>query len=122
MKNREVLQSMEFVLQQLHTEWERSGVAKKEVILDMAQMNKVMAKMAQKIGKKQEQLEKNLPFHKSVILSHENYILLRTMKKFITAKHRLEKSGAVFARILLDKEETKVFLDIESESLPDSLK
>lgn len=115
MKNNEMIKSMEFVLQQLHTEWERSGVAKKEVILDMAQMNKVMAEMAQKIGEKQEQLEENLTFHKSVILSHENYILLRTMKKFIEAKRRLERSGAVFTRILLDKEEIKVYLDIEPE-------
>ena len=115
MKNNDVVQSMEFVLKQLHKEWLRSGRTKKEVIADMAQMNKVMAVMAQKVRKKQEQLGEDLTFRNSIILSHENYILLRAMKKFIAAKGRLEKSGGVFARILLDKEETEVYLDIVPE-------
>lgn len=115
MQNNELVKSMEFVIKQLHTEWERSGEIKTEVILDMAQLNSVMISMAQKIAEKRKQSDEDLTFSESIIYSHENYILLRTIRKFMYAKYRLEKSDAVFTRILLDKEEMRVYQDMVSE-------
>ena len=116
MRNMEVVKSMEFVLDLLHKEWERSGETKKEFIMDMAQMDKVMKDFAQLTEDTQNRLEKeNLSFCQSIVLSHEIYILLRTMRKILTAMRRLEKSGGIFARILLDKEETRLYLKLVQE-------
>lgn len=37
------------------------------------------------------------------------------MRKFMAAKRKQEKSGAVFVKIMLDKEETQVYEDIVPE-------
>ena len=115
MQNNDVVKSMEFIMKQLQTEWERSGEAKKEVVADKAEIDKVVSDIIQKVKESQEQSAEDLTFRQSVKLSHENYIRLRTMRKFATAKKKLEKSGAVFVKIKLDKEETQVYEGIVPE-------
>lgn len=115
MNKNDLVKDMDFVMGQLHTEWERSGKTKREVVVDKAQMAIIMSKMAVEIEKKQEQLKEELTFRQSMELSHENYILLRTVKKFVAARKKLDRSGAIFARIVLDKEEMKAYQSILPE-------
>lgn len=115
MQNNDVVKSMEFVMKQLHTEWERSGEAKKEVVADKAQIDKVMSDIVRQVRESQEQLAEDLTFRQSVKLSHDSYIRLRTMRKFMAAKRKQEKSGAVFVKIMLDKEEAQVYVGIVPE-------
>lgn len=107
MQNNDVVKSIEFVMKQLQTEWERSGEAKKEVVADKAEIDKVVSDIIRQVKEIQEQSAED--FRQSVTLSHENYIRLRTMRKFATAKKKQEKSGAVFVKIILDKEEAQVY-------------
>lgn len=115
MQNNDVVKSMEFIMKQLQTEWERSGEAKKEVVADKAEIDKVVSDIIQKVKESQEQSAEDLTFRQSVKLSHENYIRLRTMRKFAAAKRKQAKSGAVFVKIMLDKEETQVYEGIVPE-------
>lgn len=115
MQNNDVVKSMEFIMKQLQTEWERSGEAKKEVVADNGEIDKVVSDIIQRVKESQEQSEEDLTFRQSVKLSHENYIRLRTMRKFMTAKRKQEKSGAVFVKIMLDKEEAQVYEGIVPE-------
>lgn len=115
MQNNDVVKSMEFIMKQLQIEWERSGEAKKEVVVDKAEIDKVVSEITRQVKESQEQSAEDLTFRQSVKLSHENYIRLRTMRKFATAKRKQEKSGAVFVKIKLDKEETQVYEGIVPE-------
>lgn len=112
MQNNDLVKNMEFIMKQLNMEWERSGEAKKEVIADRAQIERVVSDIARKVGESEGHLAENLTLVQSVNFSHNNYVRLRTIRKFMAAKRRQERYGSVFERILLDKEEMKVYADV----------
>ena len=116
MQNNDLIKNMEFILKQLNAEWERSGEAKKEVVADRAQIDKVVSDIVCQVRESKELLTEDLTFRLSVNFSHDNYIRLRTIRKFMAAKRKQERYGAVFVKIILDKEETQVYTDIAGEN------
>ena len=114
-----VMKNMEFLVKELHKEWERSGVTKATVMIELEEVNEVNQTLAEKIMEKQNRLEKDdMSFIDSMLLSRENFILLRLAKKI---KMQEDKTNAkaldLEFSVPLDKEEYKLFQSIFSAKL-----
>lgn len=109
-----IIEDMEFLVKELHIEWERSGAVKAAVIIGIEEATEVNQALTAKIIKKQRLLENDaLSFRESMALSKENFILYRLIKKIKTREENVNKSGLdrEFA-VPLDKEELKLFKTI----------
>ena len=81
MKN-EVMDNMEYLMQELHREWARSGPSCISCTLQSTEVSEVQGALAKQVEKQQLLLEREeLTFQKSVQLLRMNYILLRLAKK-----------------------------------------
>ena len=81
MKN-EVMDNMEYLMQELHREWARSGSSCISCTLQSTEVSEVQGALAKQVEKQQLLLEREeLTFQKSVQLLRMNYILLRLAKK-----------------------------------------
>ena len=114
-----VMKNMEFLVKELHKEWERSGVTKAAVMIELEEVSEVNQTLAEKIMEKQNRLEKDeMSFKDSMFLSRENYILLRLAKKI---KMQEDKTNAkaldLEFSVPLDKEEYKLFQSMFSAKL-----
>lgn len=114
-----VMKNMEFLVKELHKEWERSGVTKATVMIELEEVNEVNQTLAEKIMEKQNRLEKDdMSFKDSMLLSRENFILLRLAKKI---KMQEDKTNAkaldLEFSVPLDKEEYKLFQSMFSAKL-----
>lgn len=114
-----VMKNMEFLVKELHKEWERSGVTKATVMIELEEVNEVNQTLAEKIMEKQNRIEKDdMSFKDSMVLSRENYILLRLAKKI---KMQEDKTNAkaldLEFTVPLDKEEYKLFQSMFSAKL-----
>lgn len=114
-----VMKNMEFLVKELHKEWERSGVTKATVMIELEEVNEVNQTLAEKIMEKQNRIEKDdMSFKDSMFLSRENYILLRLAKKI---KMQEDKTNAkaldLEFSVPLDKEEYKLFQSMFSAKL-----
>lgn len=106
-----IIEDMEFLVKELHNEWERSGAVKATVIISIEEATEVNQALAARIMKKQRLLENDeLPFCESMALSKENFILFRLAKKIKEREENANKNGIhrEFA-VPLDKEESKLF-------------
>ena len=111
MTGKETVKNMEHLVKLLHKEWERSGRTKAEVSIDIADKNKVGAKLTAEIQERQKQLETaGMDFKECMALSKENFILLRLARKIKKAEDRAgRRENAVSFTVEMDKEEYKLF-------------
>lgn len=114
-----VMKNMEFLVKELHKEWERSGDTNATVMIELEEVNEVNQTIAEKIIEKQNRIEKDdMTFKDSMLLSRENYILLRLAKKI---KMQEDKTNAkaldLEFSVPLDKEEYKLFQSMFSAKL-----
>ncbi len=101
---------MEFLLKELHKEWDRSGVTKATVTISIEEVDEVNKKILLTIAKRQEQAEKALDFKECIRLSRENYILLRLARKVKKQEDRCNKLAMDLEfEVQMDKEEYKLF-------------
>ncbi|MDD3137406.1 MAG: hypothetical protein PHX08_00325 [Lachnospiraceae bacterium] len=101
---------MEFLLKELHKEWDRSGVTKASVTISIDEADEVNKALLLAIAKRQEQTEKALDFKECIRLSRENYILLRLARKVKKQEDRCNKLAMDMEfEVEMDKEEFKLF-------------
>lgn len=108
MKNEvKVMDNMEYLMQELHREWARSGPSRISCTLQNTEVSEVQGVLAKQVEKQQLLLEREeLTFQKSVQLLRMNYILLRLAKKMKAEQAQKSKdndSGDL--GLLLDEEE-----------------
>ena len=102
-----VIKNMEFLVKELHKEWDRSGVAKTSVIISLDEVDGINEKLKEIIYKTQKSLDEDeLTFKQSIAKSKECYVLLRVVRKIVKKKDKCEKQAIdnEFA-VELDKEE-----------------
>ena len=105
-----VVRNMEFLVKELHKEWDRSGVAKTSVIISLDEVDGINEKLKEIIYKTQKSLDEDeLTFKQSIAKSKECYVLLRVVRKIAKKKDKCEKQAIdnEFA-VELDKEELKL--------------
>ena len=105
-----VIKNMEFLVKELHKEWDRSGVAKTSVIISLDEVDGINEKLKEIIYKTQKSLDEDeLTFKQSIAKSKECYVLLRVVRKIAKKKDKCEKRAIdnEFA-VELDKEELKL--------------
>lgn len=109
--SKEVMKNMEFLMKELHKEWERSGVKKVTVIIQPEEVAAVNQVLAERIVKQQESLEiDTMTFAQSIRLSRENYVLLRLVKKIKAKEEKmLNKDEGFELYIPLDKDEFALY-------------
>ena len=101
---------MEFLLKELHKEWDRSGVTKASVTISIDEADEVNKALLLAIAKRQAQTEKALDFKECIRLSRENYILLRLARKVKKQEDRCNKLAMDLEfEVQMDKEEFKLF-------------
>ena len=111
---KEVRKDMEYLVKLLHKEWERSGKTKAAVTVRLVDVPEIEKRMAGVIADKQKMLEnEELTFKQSMVLSKNNFVLLRLVKKVKKAEEKTMKKGLdTEFSVELDKEEYKLFVDI----------
>lgn len=109
----QIMKNMEFLMKELHKEWERSGKTRAVVIINVSQTEAVNKHLVDVIQKNTGTLgDKDLDFEESVAYTRENYVLLRMLKKVKVAEDKVkERKGEAFF-VELDKEEDRLFQDI----------
>lgn len=111
---KEVLNDMEYLMQELHREWARSGPSRISCTLQSTEVSEVQGALAKQVEKQQLLLEREeLTFQKSIQLLRMNYILLRLAKKMQaeqTKKSESNNSGDM--GLLLDEEEEQVLAEL----------
>lgn len=107
----DIMKELEFLMKELHKEWECSGAAKATVIIGIEEVEEVNRTLAEKIITKQQVLEKDeMTFRESIQFSRENFVLLRMAKKIKVREDKTNKKGMDWEfSIPLDKEEFKLF-------------
>lgn len=102
-----VIKNMEFLVKELHKEWDRSGVAKTSVIISLDEVDGINEKLKEIIYKTQKSLDEDeLTFKQSIAKSKECYVLFRVVRNIAKKKDKCEKQAIdnEFA-VELDKEE-----------------
>ena len=112
-----VIKNMEFLVKELHKEWDRSGASKASVIISLDEVDGINDKLKEIIYQTQKVAdENNLTFKQSIEKSRDCYVLLRVVRKIVQKKDKCEKQAMdkEFA-IELDKEELKIFKGLFAE-------
>ena len=109
-KTNSIDKTMEFLMSELHKEWDRTGATKASVLISLGEVEEVNKTLVATIMKRQEQADKAIDIMECVRLSKENYILLRLARKIKKEEDRTNKLalGLEF-EVALDKEELKLF-------------
>lgn len=118
-KNKEILENMEFLMKELHKEWDRTGAAKASVSISLEDVEEVNKALLLRIAKQQNEVENgDITFKKSVKLSRECYILLRLARKIKTEEHKTYRNGNCYAfEVVLDRDELKLFKEMFGKNL-----
>ena len=112
-----VIKNMEFLVKELHKEWDRSGVAKTSVIISLDEVDGINEKLKEIIYKTQKALDEDeLTFKQSIAKSKECYVFLRVVRKIAKKKDKCEKQAIdnEFA-VELDKEELMLSKELFAE-------
>ena len=112
-----VIKNMEFLVKELHKEWDKSGAAKASVIISLDEEEAINEKVKLKIFQIQKSVDEDeITFKQSIVKSKECYVLLRIVRKITKKKGKCEKQAmdSEFA-IELDKEELKLFKGMFAE-------
>ena len=110
-----VIKNMEFLVKELHKEWDRSGASKASVIISIEEVDGINDKLKEIIYQTQKSVDE-LTFKQSMAKSKECYVLLRVVRKIAKKKDKCEKQAIdnEFA-IELDKDELKLFKGLFAE-------
>ncbi len=109
----QIMKNMEFLMTELHKEWERSGKTRAVVIINVSQTEAVNKRLIDVIQKNTGDLEvKVLEFEESVARARENYVLLRMLKKVKVAEDKVKIRKEDEFSVELDKEEYRLFQEI----------
>lgn len=111
---KEIINNMEFLVNELHKEWDISGVTKGTVIISFEEIEMVNKVLIIRIAKTQSLVEEETKtFKESICLSKECYVLLRLARK-IKAKEDNTKQKAMDLEfsVHLDKEELELFKEM----------
>lgn len=111
MKAEKMMKNMEFLLNELHKEWERSGAPVSSELIQADNAKQLIDDIQFHVAMKQKMLdESDLIFRKIVTETKETYICLRIARKITEEYNKTvdDKSKIDFC-ILLDKEEKKIF-------------
>lgn len=113
MKN-EVMDNMEYLMQELHREWARSGPSRISCTLQSTEVSEVQGALAKQVEKQQLLLEReDLTFQRSVQLLRMNYILLRLAKKMKAEQaQKSEGNDSGELGLLLDEEEEQALAEL----------
>lgn len=112
-----VIKNMEFLVKELHKEWDRSGTSKASVIISLEEVDGINDKLKEIIYQTQKSVDEDeLTFKQSIAKSKECYVLLRVVRKIAKKKDKCEKQAIdnEFA-IELDKDELKLFKGLFAE-------
>lgn len=111
MKNKDMVRALSYAVKQLECEWERTGKTTRVEELDKGQLHYLFHEVQTEIGFRNEVCNhaEEIPFEDSLVFSHENYILLRLGKKVYKAITHAENTRANFSKLMLDKEEAKIY-------------
>lgn len=123
MKNNtaKIEKDMEFLLKELHKEWDKSGVTKVIVTISLEESEDVNKALLLAIAKRQELAEKALDFKECVRLSRENYILLRLARKVKKQEDRCNKLAMDLEfEVQMDKEEYKLFKSMFGDNVKEA--
>lgn len=119
MKKENIIKNMEFLIEELHTEWERSGAVKTFITITQEDADDVTLKIKTVIYKMEKSVEdKDLNFKQSMKKSKECYILLRLIKKIIR-QDDLARDGEIDGDLVigLDKEELRFYKKIINDKV-----
>ena len=113
-QNKEIIDNMEFLMKELHKEWDRSGANKASVFISLDEVEEVNKTLLLRIAKQQKEAETgDITFKKSVKLSRACYILLRLARKIKAEEHKSYNNGTCYEfEVALDKEELKLFKEM----------
>ncbi len=113
-QNKEIIDNMEFLMKELHKEWDRSGANKASVFISLDEVEEVNKTLLLRIAKQQKETETgDITFKKSVKLSRECYILLRLARKIKAQEHKSYNNGTCYEfEVALDKDELKLFKEM----------
>lgn len=113
-QNKEIIDNMEFLMKELHKEWDRTGATKASVFISLDEVEDVHKAILLRIAKQQKEVEAgDITFKKSVKLSRECYILLRLARKIKAEEHKTYNNGTCYEfEVAFDKDELKLFKEL----------
>lgn len=111
---KEIMDDMEFLVNELHREWDRTGVTKASVVISLEEVEEVNQVLLLRIAKTQELAKaKEMTFKKSMTLSRECYVLLRLARKIKAKEDKTnQKAMDLEFSVPLDAEELKLFKEM----------
>lgn len=112
--DKEFVNDMEFMMKELHKEWDRSGVTKASVVISLEEVEEVNQVLLLRIAKTHESTEaKEMTLKESLTLSRECYVLLRLARKIKAKEDKTnQKAMDLEFSVPLDKEELKLFKEL----------
>lgn len=110
-QNIEVVDNMEFLIEELHKEWDRSGADKASVFISLKDVEEINRAILVRIAKVQKKAEnEEIDFKKFIKLTKESYVLLRLARKIKTEEHRTYNNGTCYVfEVRLDRDELKLY-------------
>ncbi len=107
----EIMENMEFLIEELHKEWEKSGVTTAAAIIGIKEVKDVNKKLQEKIAKKQTILEKDtITFREGIHFTKENYALYRLVRKIKDNEDMANDKGIDSELVVsLDTEEFELY-------------
>lgn len=111
---KEIVNDMEFLVNELHKEWDRSGVTKASVVISLEEVEEVNQVLLLRIATTHELAQaKEMTFKESMTLSRECYVLLRLARKIKAKEDKTnQKALDLEFSVPLDKEELKLFKEL----------
>ncbi|MGB4661532.1 MAG: hypothetical protein WBI07_20330 [Mobilitalea sp.] len=112
--SREIVNNMEFLMKELHKEWDKSGVTKASVVISLEEVEEVKQVILMRIAKIQELVDaKQLTFKENMSFTRECYVLLRLARKIKAKEDKTnQKAMDLEFSVSLDKEELKLFKEL----------
>ena len=112
--DKEFVNDMEFIMKELHKEWDRTGEMKANVAISLEEIENIRKKLIERISIVQDAAEnESMSFNECIQLSKECYVLLRMIKKIKLEEEKANKKGIdMVISIPMDKEELKYYKEI----------
>lgn len=113
-KSDKLMKNMEFLYRELQKEWDESKESKHTVLMTFEEAKKYRKEMQEYITYYSEILEQNedISFKESVCYCKQNYITLRLGRKLISEYEKSKNSGNAEIKLMLDREEYKLYKEI----------
>lgn len=112
-----IIKNMEFLLKELHKEWDRTGEIKANVAISLEEIENTHKKLIERISIVQDAAEnESMSFNECIQLSKECYVLLRMIKKIKMEEEKANMKGIdIVISVQMDKEELRYYKEIFKE-------